>query len=103
MWMPFGKHKGVELEDIDENYLRWLVEECNITPNLRRAVEQQLEMFGEMSHADISPAIISDWYRQLAREFHPDHEGGDVVAMKAINRAHDLLLELTAPAEVWQC
>jgi len=29
MEMPWGKHKGEEIEDLPFGYLRWLAEECD--------------------------------------------------------------------------
>ena len=29
MYMPFGKHKGEELDDIPSDYLHWLAENCD--------------------------------------------------------------------------
>ena len=42
--MPFGRHRGEDLEDIPEQYLAWLLTLTNITPGLRAAVGQQLEV-----------------------------------------------------------
>lgn len=44
MKMTFGKHKGVEIEDLDDSYLTWLCEEANIYDHaLRDAIEQEYD------------------------------------------------------------
>lgn len=43
---------------------------------------------------DARPAVIEAAYRQLVKDYHPDHHAGDAAAaerMKRINRAHDIL------------
>ena len=44
MKMPWGKHKGVDIEDLDDGYLQWIAE--NITGNdaVVREAENQLTM-----------------------------------------------------------
>lgn len=29
MQMPFGKHKGEDIEDLPSSYLKWLAENCD--------------------------------------------------------------------------
>jgi len=98
MIMPFGRHRGKPLENIPEDYLCWVLHECeNIQPRLRRAIEQVLNP--ATTPAPGVPAasittILAPWYRRLAQEFHPD-VGGSHSEMKAVNRSRDLLLEMT--------
>lgn len=42
--MPFGKHKGELLEDIPTDYLRWLLESCELRQDLEMEVENQLAL-----------------------------------------------------------
>jgi hypothetical protein len=42
---------------------------------------------------------IGNWYRTLVREFHPDLRHGSHIGMLAINRARDLLIQLTGARE----
>ena len=128
MRMPFGRFKGWDIEDVDEDYLVWLLDHATLRPTLRRAIEEQLGILdlerrrerlardcerlaaerqsldAELNRmyatwhktaADLNEGIIGTWYRRLAREFHPDLRCGSNAEMKAINRARDLLLELT--------
>jgi hypothetical protein len=97
MFMPFGKHRGRLLEDVPHSYLLWVLDNCRtISPTLRREIERVLGMNQQRSRPQpqrIGAAVINEWYRTLAKEFHPDLKGTHE-AMKAVNRAKELMLEL---------
>ncbi|OHB79740.1 MAG: hypothetical protein A2W31_04420 [Planctomycetes bacterium RBG_16_64_10] len=69
----------------------------DLSPTLRRTIEDVLDIQNEIRPRGVPalPMVVIDpWYRQLAREFHPDARGGHL-GMVAVNRARDLLIELT--------
>lgn len=37
--MPFGKHKGELISEIDKQYLKWVLENCKLSRNLKYSVE----------------------------------------------------------------
>ncbi len=43
MIMPFGKHKGRELQNIPRAYLEWLRERTNLNKSLQHEVDYYLE------------------------------------------------------------
>lgn len=43
MEMPFGKHKGTELEDIPLDYLEWLVDNVDLHGELDIGVKEAIE------------------------------------------------------------
>lgn len=119
MLMPFGKYRGEELEDIPEDYLRWLLHNVKLRdPRLRAEVEELVgedapEFFPEESgwtkratgsgttqappappvdalHTELADAVNA-WWRKSARLFHPDRGGSDEL-MKAINEGGQTLL-----------
>jgi len=98
MRMPFGKHRNKRLEDIPHDYLLWVLDHCdNVSPTLRNEVQRILGI-GRYSYTPppqtpLAVSVVNEWYRRLAREFHPDL-GGSHEAMKAVNRGRDLMLEL---------
>lgn len=101
MRMPFGKHRGEELGNIPRDYLLWVLDNCdNISPTLRDEIRRILGI-GRPSYSPPPPPpqtplalpIVNEWYRRLAREFHPDL-GGSHEAMKAVNRGRELMMEL---------
>ena len=101
MRMPFGKHKHKLLEDVPRDYLLWVLDNCdNLSPTLKAEVRRVLGV-GQRSYSPPPPppqtslatSTVNEWYRQLAREFHPDL-GGSHEAMKAVNRGRELMLEL---------
>jgi uncharacterized protein (DUF3820 family) len=105
--MPFGRHKGKFLDEVPVSYLRWVLRECaNIPLGLRRAIRGVVEEAEDSGMEARGPAqaentgppvnwpgIIRDWYRGLARDYHPDR-GGSVEAMKVVNEAADRLRKL---------
>ena len=107
--MPFGKHKGHDLEDIDTGYLRWLRDRPNLDARLANAVRRELhardadEPRGYRHEQTARPeppprlpdlhAVVSRWHRQMSKQFHPD-AGGDERAMQAVNAGRDALLEM---------
>src|SRR4051812_10242974 len=99
--MPFGKHRGKPLDEIPFSYLEWVLESCNTaTPRLKEEIRRVIGNPNDTTKPQGAVAIsslASNWYRQLAREFHPDR-GGSHEAMKAINRANELLLALAGVA-----
>ena len=97
MIMPFGKHRGKQVSTIPKNYLMWVVDNCHdISPTLRFELERQLELrllSGRATPSVTFAKLSPDWYRQLAKEFHPDKRGSHD-AMIAVNRAKELLTEM---------
>ncbi|MEO2047198.1 MAG: hypothetical protein ABGX16_11570 [Pirellulales bacterium] len=102
MIITFGKHKGKFLEDIPDSYLLWCLGNIpDLQPTLRQAIRQRLsvEDVPRFQSTDLSVVrVLESWYRQLAREFHPDLRGSHD-AMLAVNRARDLLVEMTEAAQ----
>ena len=101
MIMTFGRHKGKLLQDIPDDYLLWALDNVNdLQPTLRMAIRRRLCLEDSSQHQSTGLAvahIMESWYRQLAREFHPDKRGSHD-GMVAVNRARDLLVEMTGGA-----
>lgn len=118
MKMPWGKHKGADLEDIDEGYLIWVLEKADYAgPTLKRAICELLDLDPDEYGTNVgakaggqnggpfptfgstppsAPGIemvVKAWWRRMAMKYHPDR-GGSVVAFQTINDAHDNLREL---------
>lgn len=121
MKMPWGKHKGEDLEDIETSYLFWVMENCDITRQLHRAIQAALVAKVEEWAPDVEPPrgrkerdrdpfldgtinsrlpiqlvpqaeeILKAGYRAVASRLHPDKPGGDGEAMKLLNLAKEQL------------
>ena len=101
MKRPFGKYKGENLADIPEDYLVWLLDNCELKQTLRRAVDialglcdRQRDPPSKQPATGLTTALVAAWYRRMAMEFHPDHRGTHE-GMLAVNRGRELLMELT--------
>lgn len=102
MRMPFGKHAGELLEDIDTPYLRWLLS-IELKPFLRSAVLSELRSREggprrDAPHTAPAPRwaeVLGTVRKRLAMQHHPDRAGnGDI--MRGINLALDAVLEAIA-------
>ena len=39
--MPFGKHKGLKMEEVPKDYIKWALREmANLDPNMRHTMEK---------------------------------------------------------------
>ncbi len=117
--MPFGKHRGLALSAIPEDYLRWLqtldlrgwlrqavVDELSarrVQDHWRRQWEEQQRQWREQQrqtsqrpptsrgvNGTAAQQIIQVGYRTLAAKAHPD-VGGNPQAMQDLNVAKDWL------------
>lgn len=101
--MPFGRHKGRLLEDIDSWYLEWVYTTARAaSPSLKAASLRELNRRGE-AHAPpgrdvaLAPEVLQAWFREMTLRYHPDR-GGSKEAMQAINHGYDRLRELAGVA-----
>jgi hypothetical protein len=92
--MPFGKHKGIPLEEIPDDYLLWVLDNVPLDnrPSLCEAIRHRLGLPRAGPDANLE-GILKTWYRSLSLDFHPDR-GGSTPAMAAINEAHDRLRKM---------
>jgi len=88
MKMPFGKFKNVNIEDIDANYLNWLIENStNLDFYLKSYIIKHLNSIS----VDINNKNdLRQIYISLCKKYHPD-SGGSNEAMTAINDFYSLL------------
>lgn len=91
MQMPFGKFRGLEINDLEENYIHWLWANVNLYEPLRSEVRRRI-YDGSREVMVLQPDKVKRIYRELSMKWHPDR-GGTVQAMQAINEFHELLME----------
>jgi hypothetical protein len=98
MRMPFGKHRGEELETIPDSYLWWVLENAdNASPILLAAIRKQLgvaeetpkqqqqtkAIVGAVMKRDVESAVASV-VRQMSMKYHPDRSG-TIAQMQVVN------------------
>lgn len=113
MRMPWGKHKGEELETVPDSYLWWVLENAdNASPMLLAAIRRHLgveeetpkqreharTIVGAVLKQDVESAV-ANVVRQMSKKYHPDR-GGGVVQMQVVNEmAAQLRVALSAVQE----
>jgi Putative quorum-sensing-regulated virulence factor len=118
--MPFGKYKGEPLSDLPDDYLQWVLDNCELREPWRWRIEDEYqsrqfgggarrerwESWGSQSApgpAGLPAAmrataceIVRAGYRAVALRRHPDR-GGRHEAMVELNAVRDALLRLFDP------
>jgi Putative quorum-sensing-regulated virulence factor len=100
MTMPFGKWRGVELEDLPDHYIHWLRSLPDLRDPLRTGIEGEWakrfepewdgpqEDFVQGLDAEefsLLKLVIQAGYRSLSIKLHPDLVGGDGREMRELN------------------
>jgi hypothetical protein len=93
--MPWGKHRGLRLDQVPSGYLAWVVEESDADDWLVSAVRQVLaNRFSRTAPTcGRCERLAVEWpsmYRRLALAVHPDR-GGTTEAMQAVNAFDELV------------
>jgi uncharacterized protein (DUF3820 family) len=87
--LGFGKYGDLELCDVPEDYLIWLIE-SNARKN--KLLQDELARRELAEEADMGwlEKIIKAGYRDLAKRHHPDN-GGNTSEMQQLNSAYEAL------------
>lgn len=84
MKMPFGKYKGLDLEEIPLEYIDWLINLDNLHGQLKEEVEHIYKTYCDPSFKGvISASKIKSVYREMAFKHHPDR-GGSTDSMRVV-------------------
>jgi hypothetical protein len=101
MRMPFGDYRGVELAEIPDAYLLWVLDHVSpLDPDLKELIRRRLgrldggagRMVDGERAAEAFLSVLTGVYREMAVRFHPDH-GGSHEAMTALNAMYGRLVE----------
>lgn len=87
MKMPFGKYKGRELSSVPADYVSWALDNCDLSPPLRAALESRIGRAPDICR------LIRDWHHRMKLRYHPDL-GGTEEGMAAVDAGLVLLEEL---------
>lgn len=98
---PFGKYKGVLLEEIPTSYLVYAIKEFDLPTELKNTVKQILakdlgltiSVTNPFEAMGISAQEVNLVYKKLAKKYHPDM-GGSNDSMLSINEFKEQLLLL---------
>ena len=99
MKMSFGKHRGVEIVDLPDEYIAWLIDDCKqcrMRPMLHEAVMEEYwhrvhprpAIRFDADQTQLMKRLLVAGYRALALTEHPDR-GGDTRKMQELNRLMD--------------
>ena len=96
--MPFGKYRGMVLEELPDSYFLWLVT-LDLREPLASAVSREAARRGmrgsrrpelPLVDRDVAEELVGAGVRSLARKYHPD-AGGRHETMTAVNVAAEWL------------
>jgi hypothetical protein len=106
MQIDFGKHNGMEIEDLPGTYIWWLLGQDFVyyKPILLEHLQQEAitrwperlptriikEIVTEPARQVSIKSDVQGIFRKLAMKYHPDH-GGNTLAMAALNEFRELI------------
>jgi hypothetical protein len=87
-----GWQKGSDMNEAHAARLREELRQLKADFEEYQTFKHEKAMF-EMDRL-LKPSVITAWYRELAKKYHPDRTLDDGTSMKVVNAARDLLREL---------
>lgn len=115
--MPFGKQKGLPLEQVETGMLRWWLKKMDsdgLRVEYREAVTAVLQARGDRPPEPGRPPVgtnstrlilaaefrcmIKAWFGQMSKRYHPDRGGSDMQQL-VVNDAYKSLM---AELEKWE-
>jgi len=88
----FGKYKGLEYSEADEEYLQWMID-----AKLKEIKGYQDELdrraMAKEASLSMSEKIITAGYKALAMSLHPD-KGGSTVQFQELKASYDQLKDV---------
>jgi putative quorum-sensing-regulated virulence factor len=86
---PFGKHKGLPLSEVPEDYLEWYL---RTTKEQITTIEEELQRreLADLATGTWKEKLIKAGYRTLMKQYHPD-SGGTTSDAQQVNAAFEAL------------
>jgi hypothetical protein len=86
---PFGRHKGVPLSEVPEDYLEWYL---RTTREQIATIEEELQRreLADLATGTWKEKLIKAGYRALMKQHHPD-SGGSTADAQQVNAAFESL------------
>lgn len=99
--MPWGKHRGLSLDQVPPDYLLWLLTKPDLSPSLKPIIEQFLDVDQPDDDAQPSPAaasvvlpgVLFRWWQEMERRYSDD-DYADNRARHVIQEGLDVLKQL---------
>lgn len=87
--LGFGKYAGLDLTEIPQDYLDWLIDSRRKDLAEYEAESQRRETLAQ-AKLSLADQIVQAGYRELAKRFHPD-AGGSAQEFTQLKGAHEQL------------
>jgi hypothetical protein len=103
MIMPFGKHKGMPIDQVPTSYLKWVYDQSEYaSPQLRQEIAAVLKISQQPPFAiasNMAVEVVKRWYRRSSLKYHPDHGGSNDKQIVA-NECYEVLMKELQQLEV---
>ena len=92
MIVKFGKFKGLDLQQVPDDYLTWIIETQKQTLDEYQS-EQRRRLALQEARLSWAERLVQAGFRALAMQYHPDR-GGNSESMQQVIAAQERLKDL---------
>jgi len=90
--VKFGKFKGLDLQQVPDDYLTWIIETQKQTLDEYQS-EQRRRLALQEARLSWAERLVQAGFRALAMQYHPDR-GGNSESMQQVIAAQERLKDL---------